>query len=57
MTKICNVQLVLDMGKGGRVTTYGIRIPVAIMNLVIAGSETDLSTCGGCEFLAPVTGR
>ena len=40
-------------GKGCSVTTYGIRIPVTVMNLVIAGFEADLSTCGGCEFRTP----
>ena len=51
-----NLQYSVGLGYRHRVTTYGIRIPVTVMNLVIVGSEADLSTCGGCEFHTPVTG-
>ena len=41
----------LERGSRCRVTTYGIRIPVTIMNLIVRGVRPDLSTWKRLEFM------
>ena len=53
IAKIYGASSVRGTSESGRVTTYSIRVPVTVMNLVILGIRPDLPTCKGREFHAP----